>query len=106
MKSSYDSLYKPFYCYLTRHNNRSGANAELSDEIALLVWEAKQELDTRTAYNLPQKIYNDYSERLEALERQIVPGTDYPLTVEMVKQARKFLEKRMLYRVRIKNRVY
>lgn len=106
MKSSYDPLYKPFYCYLTRHNNRSGENAELRDKIARLVWEAKQELDTRAAYNLPQKLYNDYSERLEALEGQIVPGTDNPLAVEMIKQARKFLEKRMLYRVRIKNRVY
>lgn len=56
MQSNYDPLYKPFYCYLTRHNNGSGVNAELREQIARLVWKAKQELDTRAAYNVPLRL--------------------------------------------------
>lgn len=106
MRSLYDPLYKPFYGFFAHHGNRSGENAEVKAQIARLVWEAKQELDTRAAYNVPQKLYNDYSEHLEELAAQIKPGADNLETVEFAKKARKYLDKRMLYRVRVKSRVY
>lgn len=106
MQYNYDPLYKPFYCYLTRHNNESGVNAELRDQIARLVWKAKQELDTRASYNVPLKLYNEYSETLQKLTEQIKPGLDNRETMKFAEQARKYLDKRMLYRVRVKSRVY
>ena len=106
MQYNYDSLYKPFYCYLTRHNNGSGVNAELREQIARLVWKAKQELDTRASYNVPLKLYNEYSETLQKLTEQIKLGSDKQETLKLAEQARKYLDKRMLYRVRVKSRVY
>ena len=106
MRSNYDPLYKPFYNYFTRHNDGSGENTDIKEKIALLVWKAKQELDTRTAYNVPKKLYHQYSEALQGLIDQIRPGHDNPETVIFAEQARKYLEKRMLYRVRVKSRVY
>lgn len=106
MQYNYDPLYKPFYCYLTRHNNESGVNAELRDQIARLVWKAKQELDTRASYNIPLKLYNEYSETLQKLTEQSKPGSDNRETMKLAEQARKYLDKRMLYRVRVKSRVY
>ena len=106
MQSNYDPLYKPFYCYLTRHDNKVGVNAELREQIARLVWKAKQELDTRAAYNVPLKLYNEYSEALQKLTEQIEPGSDNRETLKLAEQARKYLDKRMLYRVRVKSRVY
>lgn len=106
MQYNYDPLYKPFYCCLTRHNNGSGVNAELKDQIARLVWKAKQELNTRASYNVPLKLYNEYSEALQKLTEQIKPGSDNRETMKLAEQARKYLDKRMLYRVRVKNRVY
>lgn len=106
MRYNYDPLYKPFYCYLTRHDNKIGVNAELREQIVRLVWEAKQELDKRAFYNVPLKLYNEYSEALQKLTEQIKPGVDNRETLKFAEQARKYLDKRMLYRVRVKNRVY
>lgn len=106
MQYNYDPLYKPFYCYLTWHNNGSGVNAELRDQIAWLVWKAKQELDTRASYNVPLKLYNEYLEALQKLTEQIKPGSDNREALKLAEQARKYLDKRMLYRVRVTSRVY
>ena len=106
MRSNYDPLYKPFTIILPGIMTDLERMQTSKKKIALLVWKAKQELDTRTAYNVPKKLYHQYSEALQGLIDQIRPGHDNPETVIFAEQARKYLEKRMLYRVRIKNRVY
>lgn len=56
--------------------------------------------------NTDRSGYNQYSEILQELTEQIEPGADNRETLKLAEQARKYLDKRMLYRVRVKSRVY